>query len=119
MSSGSEKRIRNNLISIRLTENEYHSVASLAQAAELANADYVRSVVLTKRPIRAFRRSSVDQILLAKALGELGKIGSNINQIAHVMNASGRDRPALLDRALTELSEVRDSLLRALNIRER
>ena len=116
MSSGSEKRIRNKLLAIRLTDEEHQMVSSLAQAAELANADYVRSVILSKRPIRAVRRTSVDRVLLSKVLSELGKIGSNINQIAHVMNAGGRDRPALLDQALTEMSEARALLFKALGL---
>ena len=114
--SGSEKRQRDRLVGVRCTEVERAHLVARADAAGLSLGDYLRSAALDARPLRAVRRPSADHALLAQAVAQLGKIGSNVNQIAHVLNASGRERSALLDRALSEL-EARAVLFQALGVR--
>ena len=62
------------------------------------------------------RRPSVDTVLLAKVLAELGKIGSNINQIAYHLNAGrpGDVMEGSVESALAELLEWRTALMQAL-----
>ena len=54
--------------------------------------------------------------LLAKVLAELGKIGSNINQIAYHLNAGrpGDVTEGSIQAALTELLEWRTALMQSL-----
>ena len=72
--------------------------------------------VLLDVPLPARRRPSVDTILLAKVLAELGKIGSNINQIAYHLNAGrpGEVMEGSIDAAMAELLEWRTALMQAL-----
>lgn len=48
-------------------------------------------------------------------LGHLGKVGSNLNQLAHAFNRAGRS-PALAELVTMreQVTELRDSLLKAL-----
>jgi hypothetical protein len=64
---------------------------------------------------RAVRRPPVERRELARLLGHLGKVGSNINQLAYAYN---RDRlvPALAELVgiRRDVGEMRAALLRAL-----
>ena len=67
-------------------------------------------------PPPAARRPSVDTQAVAQLLGQLGKIGSNINQLAKHANA-GRPIDAMdnsIEDALRDLSELRIACLQAL-----
>ena len=58
----------------------------------------IRQTLLNVPPGPNVRRPSIDTKLLAKTLAELGKIGSNINQIAYRYNVSD-GCPATTSRA--------------------
>ena len=64
--------------------------------------------------------NAVELQLLAKVLAELGKIGSNINQIAYRYNISeGRPEGNIegaLEAALRELLECRTALIQSLGL---
>ena len=72
--------------------------------------------VLLDVPLPKRRRPTVNTKLLGRVLAELGKIGSNINQIAYHLNA-GRPGDVLdgsIEAALRELLEWRTALLHAI-----
>jgi hypothetical protein len=77
--------------------------------------------VLLDVPLPPRRRPSVDTQLLAKVLAELGKIGSNINQIAYHLNAGrpGDVMDGAIEAALNELVEWRAALMQALGAERR
>jgi hypothetical protein len=64
---------------------------------------------------RAVRRPPIERKELARLLGHLGKVGSNLNQLAHAYNGLGRV-PALdeLTTMRRQVKELRDALLAAL-----
>ncbi len=72
--------------------------------------------VLLDVPLPKRRRPTVNAELLAKVLAELGKIGSNINQIAYHLNAGrpGDVMEGSIEAALRELLEWRTALMQAL-----
>src|SRR5216683_2991729 len=72
--------------------------------------------VLLDVPLPRRRRPSVDTKLLVQVLAELGKIGSNINQIAYHLNAGrpGDVMEGSVESALAELLEWRTALMQAL-----
>jgi hypothetical protein len=56
-----------------------------------------------------------DPLILTRLLGELGKIGSNHNQLAHAFNATGEPPGrAAWERQDRAIQEMRAALLRAL-----
>lgn len=84
--SGSEKRQRTASILIRLTDEERAAVEDAASRAGLTLASYARGQMLGGPQPRAGRRPPIETRQLARILGELGKIGSNINQLARAKN---------------------------------
>lgn len=114
MSHGSEKRARTAHLTIRFTPEERAKVDGFAERAGLTAGSYARGVILGAPAPRQVRRPPVERKELARLLGELGHIGSNLNQIARVGNAGEGIDDVALAEALGGLSEVRDAILSAL-----
>ena len=81
--SGSEKRQRTTIVTMRISPQEAVAIRQLAQKHGETVSGLMRSALLHNRP----RVPRVDLQALARLLGQLGKIGSNINQIAYHLNA--------------------------------
>jgi len=115
--SGSNKRKRHYTLSARFDADEAKRVRSNAAKAGVAVAAMIRQAVLGLPPPRAARRPSVDHQAVGRLLGELGKIGSNLNQIAKHANA-GREitdgTVADINMVLRDLTELRLVCLQAL-----
>jgi Bacterial mobilisation protein (MobC) len=102
--SGSEKRQRGKPVSVRLLTSERALLEFNASAAGLAIGPYLRAKALGSPGPRAKRSAPINAELLAYATAALNKVGSNVNQIAHALNAM--KHPAAQDAADT-LREVR------------
>jgi hypothetical protein len=109
----SEKRQRSVLRPARFTPEEAARFDAKAKPYGGASA-FIRYIALD----HPLPRSKVEVQLLSQVLAELGKIGSNINQIAHRYNmAEGRPSGNIegaLETALNELLEWRMALMQAL-----
>jgi Mobilization protein NikA len=113
--SGSQKRKVTARIAINCTPAQKAAIMKKIDATGLSPSAMCLAILLDV-PLPARRRPSVDTVLLAKVLAELGKIGSNINQIAYHLNA-GRPGDVLegsIEAALAELVEWRTALMQAL-----
>ena len=118
----SNKRQRTKFLTARLTPAEHATIAQLADRRGLSPGALVRQTLLNVPPGPSVRRPTADTKLLAKVLAELGKIGSNINQIAYHLNAGrpGDVTEGSIDAALRELLEWRTALMQSLGFeRER
>jgi len=87
MSSGSEKRARTSHLTIRLTPDERATIDDAADRAGLTAGSYARQAVMGAPAPRQVRRPPVERKELARLLGEVGKIGSNLNQLARAANS--------------------------------
>lgn len=114
MAGGSDKRQRAKQALVRFTDEEFAFLAARADRAGLTHAAYIRATVLGTPGPRAQRRAPADQEALRAALGQLGRVGNNLNQIARVLNAGEDHDPAELREALAAYLEVRDAILAAL-----
>ena len=113
--SGSENRERKKLLQIRVTEDELAEIAAVADRAQLTVPSYARQILLDAPPPRARRRPSVDTQQVAKLLGELGKVGSNLNQIAHHLNAgAGGAGSNAIASAIEDVQAMRNECMKAL-----
>jgi len=112
--SGSETRQRSKRLTIRLTEAEYAEIETAADRAGLAVGSHGRAMLLNGRAPRAVRTPPVDRAALAKNLGLLGRVGSNVNQISRALNFGEQHDEAALAKALREIGEMRDALMAAL-----
>ena len=112
--SGSETRQRTVIMTIRFSRQEAEAVRKLADRAGQSVASLLRNNLLgAPLPPRAARRPTVDHQAVARLLGELGKIGSNINQLARYAN-TGRYQENSIEMALRDLAELRLVCLQAL-----
>lgn len=72
------------LIQLRTTEEDKKMLVELAKEEGMNITDFVKSKTLGLQP--RTRVASFDREIMIRLLAELGKIGSNVNQIAKVMN---------------------------------
>jgi hypothetical protein len=114
--SGSDKRRRTARVQFRVDMDELAALEKAASEARLTLGSYSRKILLGAPPARARRKASPDAIALARLLGELGKVGSNINQIAYFYNAGRRGdvEREELHAALHAVQDLRDEIMRAL-----
>jgi hypothetical protein len=75
----------------------------------------MRAAALGDAGPRAVRRPPIERKELARLLGHLGKVGSNLNQLAYAFNSRGRV-PALaeLTAMRQQVGELRNALMAAL-----
>lgn len=114
MTSGSGKRIRRRMLTARFDETEFEVVATAAEKAGLTVSSYARETLLGAPAPRQVRRPPVERKELARLLGELGKVGGNLNQIAKAAHTGILVYGGEIDTALGSLAEVRNAILSAL-----
>ena len=92
--SGSEVRKRPRQTLVRWDGDEFEIVDGRAAAKRLTVPSWLRELALEEaaRHTRPTRRAGADRQLLAKILGQLGKIGSNLNQITRRANIDPGER---------------------------
>ncbi|MBR0967086.1 hypothetical protein JQ554_28110 [Bradyrhizobium diazoefficiens] len=106
---------KTSFISVRCTAQERTAIDASATKAGLSIGAYLRVLALGSAGPRAVRRPPIERKELARILGHLGKVGSNLNQLAHAFNQSGRT-PALSELVTMreQVMELRDALMKAL-----
>ena len=113
--SGSENRQKGFVIGVRVSDTEQAELKINAEAAGLSVPSFIRSKVLAE--IQTASRPappSIDRKLLSQLLGQLGKVGSNINQIAHKLNEGGSVVAPRITGAIDDFEVLRDEILKAL-----
>jgi hypothetical protein len=111
---GSETRQRNLAITIRLSETEHRMLHGRAHMSGLSMGGYLRKAALGKAGPRSKRPPAAERDELRRLKGELGRVGNNLNQIAHALNTGTAPAPGELETALAELAAVHESVRRAL-----
>src|SRR5882762_9056533 len=112
--AGSSKRQRTRQFVVRCTEAEHEAILGKADSAGIASAAFLRAAALGTAGPRAKRRLPADHVALRQILGHLGRIGNNLNQIAHALNASQKASLPELRAAIRAYLEQRDALFKAL-----
>ena len=87
--SGSQKRVRLRKIPVACDDDEFLLIDDRARAVGLSRPSFLRACGLGTPGPRARRSPTVNAEALARATAALNKVGSNLNQIAHVLNAGG------------------------------
>ena len=75
----------NNIITLRLTDIELAYLDQSAESLHITRSDYLRNLILEKPMIYKYEIVA-DNEQLKKLNAEIGKIGSNLNQIAKYVN---------------------------------
>jgi hypothetical protein len=114
---------RTERIDLRVTPAQKEAIRDLAQHAGLSIAGLIVLCTLGAEAPRTRRTPGPDMAMLSKALGQIGKSGSNLNQIARRLNDYDfGDVPELLvmhaeiRETLAEHRTVCDAILRAVGV---
>jgi len=112
--SGSQKRRRNRHIDVCCDEAEFVIIDHKARTAGMSLASYLRNCALGSPGPRARRAPPVNAEVLAHAVAALNKVGSNLNQLARIMNSGGAIGSA--KNAFAALADTRTAVTRILEI---
>lgn len=106
---------RDRYVAVRCTESEHTKMTEAAQKAGLSVGAFLRALACDGPGLRAARRPPIERQELARLLGHIGKLGSNVNQLAYAANAAG-DLPGVrdLEDMATEIRKMRDAVMKAL-----
>jgi len=116
LKQASEKR--SNIAKVRLTSAEKKQMKAAAEIEGVTVSDLLRLRTLSTLPLR--RKPSPERAALIRGLGELGKLGSNINQIAHQLNLDAKrtgDAPTgdkIIQEALGQIETLSNHLVNLL-----
>lgn len=111
---GGEKRQRVHKVDTRWDGIEHASLVAAAQTAGLTKGGYIRALVLGCPGPRSQRAPSLNALALARATAALNRVGSNLNQVARVLNAGGANLTT--KEYLAALRDVRAVLASILKI---
>ena len=101
--SGTENRQRRHLIQVRVDDDERAAIEAKAERAGLSVGALMRHLGTGRAGPRAVRQVPLDRRVLAYVLAQLGRYGSNVNQLARVANESGSVEASAM------LAEIRDN----------
>ena len=79
---------KDRFVGVRLDKESFSKVEEAAMAAGLSISEYIRRT-LTHRKITIKEEIVVEVPVIKELIAALGKIGANLNQIAHHFNAGG------------------------------
>jgi len=116
--SGSQKRQRNRLFNVGMTEAEYAEAETRARAAGLSKAAYGRACILGNKGPRAKRAPPLNRVALGEAIAALNRVGNNLNQIAHHLNAGGHPDRAAIAQSNDKLDACLSAISKALGRKE-
>jgi len=105
--SGSQNRARERKIPVACDDEEFLLIDERAREVGLSRPSFLRACGLGTPGPRARRSPPVNAEALGRATAALNKVGSNLNQIAHVLNA-GRST-VTAQECFAALAEVRAS----------
>jgi len=92
---------RDIMIRFRLTAAEKIKLQEYAQTAGLTPSDFIRIKTIGGVPF--IRKATPEREALISGLAQLGKIGSNLNQVAKALNMRQEDgRPSEVSKELVE-----------------
>lgn len=105
--SGTDKRKKSVPVTTRYDAAELAALDEAASRAGLTRASYQRVQTLSTPPkTRSTRRAPIEREMLALALGQLGRVGNNLNQIARAANIDGAER----HNVMATVADLRDLL---------
>jgi uncharacterized protein (DUF1778 family) len=111
---GTETRQRSRHVDVRCTDAELAAITAAAARAGMTVGAFMRHQAIGTAGPRAVRRPQVDRAELARVLAALGRLGSNVNQLARAANTGEIPARDELADAAVATREMRDALMRAL-----
>jgi hypothetical protein len=107
---------RTERIDLRVTPAQRQAMKTAAREAGLSVAALICLCTLGENGPRARRNPGPDTLALAKLLAEMGKSGSNLNQIAYQLNSGEPVELPELAEAIAEHRAAAAAIMRALGV---
>jgi hypothetical protein len=106
---------RDALIHVRCTHHERAAIKAAADQAGLSVGAFLRALALGDAGLRAVRKPPVERAELVRLLGHIGKLGSNVNQIAKAVHTTN-NLPSWSELAAiqADIETMRIALMKAL-----
>ena len=101
------KKTMSNRITIRLSDELYQRIKTDAREDRISPVEYVRQM-LTKGRVTIRQEIIAEIPELKKVIAELGKIGSNLNQIARHFNGGGANSSYFYEQVMQALGDLFD-----------
>ena len=103
-------------IAVRCTEGDRAIIGETAAQAGMSVGAFLRTLALGTAGARAVKRPHIERAALAKLLGEIGKLGSNVNQIARWANTD-RAPPSFAEivKMRADIAAMRAEVMKALD----
>ena len=104
-----EQTVRSNSIHIRMNDTEYELLQERASAVNMSMAEFIRNA-LDNQQVTIKYELVADVPEIKKLIGEFGKIGSNLNQIAKYFNQGGilsQEMRGEINKRLRDLYEMK------------
>lgn len=92
-------------LTIRMDDELYDMICSGAKAIQISPVEYARRI-LRKGKVTIRQEIIAEVPELKKLIAEFGKIGSNLNQIAHHFNAGGVHSSYMHEQTVKALSAL-------------
>ena len=105
-----ETNRRGQLLKFRATKGERLAIEQRAAERNATLSEYVRAAALGRRA-KPSGQATGERLHLIEALAQLGKIGSNLNQLAKHCNQGHDPERAAIVATLAELEQVQTRIL--------
>ncbi len=92
-------------VTVRFNKDSYEKLLAMSKAANLSAAELIRQMVF-KGKVNVKQEVVAEVPMLKKLIADFGKIGSNLNQIAHHYNGGGVRSREMYERTQRAISEL-------------
>ena len=92
-------------MTVRFNKDSYEKLLAMSKAANLSAAELIRQMVF-KGKVNVKQEVVAEVPMLKKLIADFGKIGSNLNQIAHHYNGGGVRSREMYERTQRAISEL-------------
>ena len=97
---------RSHFVNVRLSDDEWEQLNIICELLNENRSKYIRRRIFTGRIPRPVFQYALDEATSKAVTGQLGKIGSNLNQIARKLNSGERADNQMTDAIGNCLSDI-------------
>ena len=101
---------RNHKITVRFSEDEYHQLNFICEVLGITYSHYLRRAALTRRIEHPTVCATFSDDAAQKLTGQMGKIGSNLNQIARKLNSNEPQTEQMVRNIETAIDQLNERM---------
>ena len=103
---GRDETNRSHFVNVRLSDDEWEQLNIICELLNENRSKYIRRRIFTGRIPRPVFQYALDEATSKAVTGQLGKIGSNLNQIARKLNSGEQANHQMTDAIGNCLSDI-------------